>query len=147
MSNTKQLFQDAYNKHCSNELIKMFWNHVDQTLDLNQTIYPNDTEAINEIGIRENGMKILFCGTMVPETIEYQIKNISAAGNRFQNNMINNLKSLGHKVDTVSYIAVNIPKALRDELLEEEFCDSNGVGACVLQLHKEHLSQDTQEVA
>lgn len=83
-------------------------------------------EAINEIGIRENGMKILFCGTMVPETIEYQIKNISAAGNRFQNNMINNLKSLGHKVDTVSYIAVNIPKALRDELLEEEFCDSNG---------------------
>ena len=51
MSNTKQLFQDAYSKHCSNELIKMFWNHVDQTLDLNQTIYPDNTEAINEIGL------------------------------------------------------------------------------------------------
>lgn len=61
-------------------------------------------------------MKILFCGTAVPETIEYQVKNISAAGNRFQNNMIHTLKALGHEVNTVSYVAMEIPKALREEL-------------------------------
>ncbi len=51
-------------------------------------------------------MKILFCGTMVPEEIEYQEKWISAAGNRFQNNMVKNLEKLGHEVWTVSYIAM-----------------------------------------
>lgn len=61
-------------------------------------------------------MKILFCGTVVPETIEYQVRNISAAGKRFQNNMIYTLKALGHEVNTVSYVAMEIPKALREEL-------------------------------
>ena len=45
MSNTKQLFQDAYNNHCSNELIKMFWNYVDQTICLDKP------ETIKTIGL------------------------------------------------------------------------------------------------
>ena len=64
MSNTKQLFQDAYNEHCSNELIKKFWNHVDQTLDLSQTICPNDIEAINEI-------HLCRCVARIPMLEEY----------------------------------------------------------------------------
>ena len=72
-------------------------------------------------------MKILFCGTVVPESIEYQVKDISAAGNRFQNNMVCNLKTLGHEVDTVSYVAMEIPKVLKDMLLEKDsFNDSSG---------------------
>ena len=72
-------------------------------------------------------MKILFCGTVVPESIEYQVKDISAAGNRFQNNMVCNLKTLGHEVETVSYVAMEIPKVLKDMLLEKDsFNDSSG---------------------
>lgn len=55
-------------------------------------------------------MKILFCGTMVPEEIEYQVKNISAAGNRFQNNMIRNLKEMGHEVVCCTYLGMDIPQ-------------------------------------
>lgn len=68
-------------------------------------------------------MKILFCGTVVPDTIEYQVKDISAAGNRFQNNMICNLKALGHEVDTVSYVAVEIPEILKGEFLNSDAVD------------------------
>ena len=63
-------------------------------------------------------MNILFCGTWVPEIIEYRIKNISAAGNRFQNNMICNLKALGHEVDVISYISIEIPEELKIEFLD-----------------------------
>lgn len=55
-------------------------------------------------------MKILFCGTMVPEKIEYQVKNISAAGNRFQNNMIRNLREMGHEVVCCTYLGMDIPE-------------------------------------
>ncbi len=51
-------------------------------------------------------MKILFCGTMVPEIIEYEEKQISAAGNRFQNNLIKNMRKLGHEVFVLSYVAI-----------------------------------------
>ena len=71
-------------------------------------------------------MKILFCGTAVPESIEYQVKDISAAGNRFQNNMIRNLRELGHQVDIVSYVAMEIPDAL-NELLDRDSADNGGV--------------------
>jgi len=55
-------------------------------------------------------MKILFCGISVPEKIEYQVEHISAAGNRFQNNMIQTLRAMGHEVTILSYIAMQIPK-------------------------------------
>lgn len=55
-------------------------------------------------------MKILFCGTMVPERIEYQVKDISAAGNRFQNNMIRNLKEIGYDIVCCTYLGMKIPE-------------------------------------
>ncbi len=61
-------------------------------------------------------MKILFCGTQVPENIEYQIKDISAAGNRFQNNLIANLRKCGHEVTECVYIGVPVPENIRKEL-------------------------------
>lgn len=73
-------------------------------------------------------MKILFCGTAVPDTIEYQVKNISAAGNRFQKNIICNLKMLGHEVDTVSYVAMEIPEILKGELLNGDAVDKGCKG-------------------
>jgi len=68
----------------------------------------------------KESLKILFCGIMVPEKIEYQIKDISAAGNRFQNNVIKNLEMLGHEVITVSYVAIPIPEILRKSLQDTE---------------------------
>lgn len=65
-------------------------------------------------------MRILFCGISVPEKIEYQVEQISAAGNRFQNNMIQNLRTLGHEVIVLSYIAMPIPKEMQDELCDTE---------------------------
>ncbi len=61
-------------------------------------------------------MKILFCGTMVPEEIEYQVKDISAAGNRFQNNMIRNLKRAGYEVTSCSFLGMNIPDSVKKQL-------------------------------
>lgn len=71
-------------------------------------------------------MKILFCGTAVPDSIEYQVRDISAAGNRFQNNMIRNLKDLGHQVDIVSYVAMEIPGELGYELLDRNTATDGG---------------------
>ena len=61
-------------------------------------------------------MKVLFCGTQVPENIEYQVKDISAAGNRFQNNLIANLRKCGHEVTECVYIGVPVPESIRKEL-------------------------------
>lgn len=77
---------------------------------------------------KKTRMKILFCGTAVPDTIEYQVKDISAAGNRFQNNMICSLKALGHEVDTVSYVAMEIPETLKGELLNSDDVDDGRKG-------------------
>ena len=60
-------------------------------------------------------MKILFCGISVPENVEHQVKNISAAGNWFQNNMIENLRELGHDVTVLSYVAMQILQYLLKE--------------------------------
>lgn len=61
-------------------------------------------------------MKILFCGTMVPEETEYQVKDISAAGNRFQNNMIRNFKRAGYEVVSCSFLGMNIPDGVKKQL-------------------------------
>lgn len=62
------------------------------------------------------GKKILFCGTMVPEEVEYQVKDISAAGNRFQNNMIRNLERAGYEVASCSFLGMNIPDGVKKQL-------------------------------
>lgn len=64
--------------------------------------------------------KLLFCGTNVPDTIEYKVKYISAAGNRFQNNVIANLKSLSYEIKNLSFIGVPLP----DEIITELKSDS-----------------------
>jgi len=61
--------------------------------------------------------KILFCGSSVPNEIEYQIKDISAAGNRFQNNFVDNLTDLGNAVEVLSFIGVPILDNIKSELL------------------------------
>lgn len=71
-------------------------------------------------------MKILFCGTQVPEKIEYKVKNISAAGNRFQNNLIDNMKSCGHEVKECAYIGVPVPETIRIESEENTIWKDNG---------------------
>ena len=62
------------------------------------------------------GKKILFCGTMVPEEVEYQVKDISAARNRFQNNMIRNLERAGYEVASCSFLGMNIPDGVKKQL-------------------------------
>lgn len=48
--------------------------------------------------------KILFCGSNVPESWEYINKNVSAAGNRFQNNMLEYIRKNSTEVFNLSYI-------------------------------------------
>ncbi len=50
-------------------------------------------------------MKILFAGTNVPNEIEYLTENISAAGNRFQNNMLAYLRKADQEYYNLSFIA------------------------------------------
>lgn len=64
-------------------------------------------------------MRILYVGLNVPEAIEYQVKDISAAGNRFQNNMISALKELGHNVRNLSYIAVPMADTVADSIQQD----------------------------
>lgn len=61
-------------------------------------------------------MKVLFCGTMVPEETEYRVRDISAAGNRFQNNMIKNLRRAGYEVVSCSFLGMDIPDDIKKKL-------------------------------
>lgn len=65
-------------------------------------------------------MRILYCGTMVPEEIEYEVKDISAAGNRFQNNMIKNIKELGYPIKEMSYIGILVSEQIKTRLKEQQ---------------------------
>lgn len=70
--------------------------------------------------------KILFCGTMVPESAEYQVKDISAAGNRFQNNMIKNLERAGYEVVSCSFLGMSIPEKIKGQLCGNYVFKENG---------------------
>lgn len=65
-------------------------------------------------------MKVLFCGTVVPNEIEFQTNGISAAGNRFQNNFIFQLQKAGHDVRQCSYIGVRISEGIADQLKKDQ---------------------------
>lgn len=80
-------------------------------------------------------MKILFCGTNVPDKIEYISPEISAAGNRYQNNLIRNLRHLGHEVHNLAYIGVKIERydenaaVLREESdYDYVYCSRKNIG-------------------
>lgn len=61
-------------------------------------------------------MKIFFCGSYVPEQIEHLEINISAAGNRFQHNVIENLKECGNEVLVLSYVGMEISEESKKKL-------------------------------
>lgn len=71
--------------------------------------------------------KILFCGTMVPEKTEYQVRDISAAGNRFQNNMIRNLEKAGYEVVSCSFLGMDIPDKIKKDLKENYVYKEKGL--------------------
>ena len=66
--------------------------------------------------------KILFCGTNVPDKIEYRVPHISAAGNRFQNNVIANLRELSYEVENLSFVGVSLSQDIQEEL---KTCEEN----------------------
>lgn len=51
-------------------------------------------------------MNILFVGTFVSDEIEHKEPNISAAGNRFQNNFVKNAERAGNNVEKASYLGM-----------------------------------------
>ncbi|MBO5341833.1 MAG: glycosyltransferase [Lachnospiraceae bacterium] len=63
-------------------------------------------------------LNILFCGSFIPNNLEYAEKYCSAAGNRFQNNFIKNLKNLNYCVREVSYIGFPISLSTKEELIK-----------------------------
>ncbi len=60
-------------------------------------------------------MKILFCTTAVPEAMEFRVKELSAAGNRFQLNMIKQMRKAGMDVSLLSYVGVAVSEKIRQE--------------------------------
>ena len=63
-------------------------------------------------------MKILFCGSHLPDSAEQTESFVSAAGNRFQNNIIRNLRRMGHEVRERSYLGMPL-RAETVDLLEK----------------------------
>lgn len=60
-------------------------------------------------------MNILFCGCCLPRVFEKRVEMLSVAGNQYQNNLVDSLKTIGN-VKTLSF--VNIPTGNdRDEIL------------------------------
>jgi len=53
---------------------------------------------------------------MVSEETEYNVRDISAAGNRFQNNMIKNLERAGYEVISCSFLGMHIPAEIKEKL-------------------------------
>ena len=93
-------------------------------------------------------MNILFCGTMVPEETEYKVKDISAAGNRFQNNMIKNLKRAGCKVISCSFLGVKIPADIKRKLKGNYVFKDEGLLKGIWEYHKllKRTMSDTETV-
>ena len=61
-------------------------------------------------------MKVVFCGTVVPEKIELKTPSISAAGNRFQINFIKGLQEAGHTVIQYSFLGMPLDKNICEEI-------------------------------
>lgn len=63
-------------------------------------------------------MKILYCGTVVPEKYDVQLRYLSPAANRFQMNMLTEMARQGHEIFVLSYIGFPIPDEVCFEKLE-----------------------------
>lgn len=55
-----------------------------------------------------NWMKILFCGTHLPEKYKGELNYLLNVANRFQNNFVKHLRGLGCKVVELSYIGIPV---------------------------------------
>lgn len=69
-------------------------------------------------------MKILFCGTVLPEKYDTKLKFMSPASNRFQINFCKELERQGHEVEILSFIGFpmesNINLTGKKELFTEQ---------------------------
>ena len=72
---------------------------------------------------KEKRLKILFCGSNLSNCFEGKIRNLSAAGNQFQNNLQKALADIGD-VEVLSYINYQVDYNL-DEIYEE--CSKEGI--------------------
>ena len=68
-------------------------------------------------------MRILFCGTIVPESYDTKLRYLSPAGNRFQINFCKELMRQGNSVRFLSYIGFPIEGGLPDFKSEQVFSD------------------------
>lgn len=66
-------------------------------------------------------MKILFCGTVVPEKYDTKLKYLSPAGNRFQVNFCKELLRQGQAVKILSYIGFPLEGAVPEFAEDPEF--------------------------
>ncbi len=77
--------------------------------------------------IEKRVKRVLFVGTQVPNELEVKSRWISAAGNRFQNNLIDNMKDNGYVVETIGFLGVNPGEEEKNRLLEGSFGPWTGV--------------------
>ncbi|MCR4588359.1 MAG: glycosyltransferase family 4 protein [Lachnospiraceae bacterium] len=77
----------------------------------------------------KRGKKVLFVGSQVPETLETEAEQISAAGNRFQNNLIRNMQRSGYEVETLSFVGVPLETEQKESLLQGKYGAWYGVTA------------------
>lgn len=68
-------------------------------------------------------MRILFCGTIVPESYDTKLRYLSPAGNSFQINFCKELMRQGNSVRFLSYIGFPIEGGLPDFKSEQVFSD------------------------
>ena len=68
-------------------------------------------------------MRILFCGTIVPESYDTKLRYLSPVGNRFQINFCKELMRQGNSVRFLSYIGFPIEGGLPDFKSEQVFSD------------------------
>lgn len=64
-------------------------------------------------------MRILFCGTILPERYEMELQYLSSAANRFQWNMIRTLREQEHTVTVLSYVGFPIEAEKVDQLKDD----------------------------
>lgn len=54
---------------------------------------------------------ILFCGSFVPNEVEAKEPGVSSAGNRFQNNLMKNMRKIGISVEEASFLGMPLEDA------------------------------------
>ena len=64
-------------------------------------------------------MKILFCGTNLPESLDLELRYLSLSGNRFQNNIYEFIKKNNSEITSFNYIGYPIEDE-KKKLVEKE---------------------------